>query len=56
MDNKQKQTMEKEGMTMAIYAPVEEIRHIEQVIDNLETVRRKLMEVAEGMKPIMNEV
>ena len=54
MDNKQKQM--KEDKDMAIYAPAEEIIHIEQVIDNLETVRRKLKEVAEGMKPIMNEV
>jgi len=37
-----------------IFAPVEEIRNIERVIDNLETVRRELLKIAEGMKAIIN--
>ena len=37
----------------AIFAPVEEIKHIEQVIDNLELVHRELLKVAEGMKAIV---
>ena len=36
-----------------IYAPVEEIRNIERVIDNLETVHRELLKVAEGMKAVV---
>ena len=35
-----------------IYAPVEEIRKIERVIDNLETVHRELLKVAENMKAV----
>jgi hypothetical protein len=37
-----------------IFAPVEEIRNIERVIENLETVHRELLKVAEGMKAINN--
>jgi len=33
----------------AIYAPMEEIRCIERVIDNLITTREELQKVAEGM-------
>jgi len=37
-----------------IFAPVEEIRNIERVIDNLESVQRMLLKIAEGMKEIVN--
>ena len=37
-----------------IFAPVEEIRKIERVIDNLEFVRLELLKIAEGMKAIIN--
>jgi len=36
-----------------IFAPVDEIKNIERVIDNLETVHRELLKVAEGMKAII---
>jgi len=36
-----------------IFAPPDEIRNIERIIDNLETVRRELHKVAEGMKTII---
>jgi len=36
-----------------IFAPVDEIRKIERVIDNLETVQRELLKVANGMKAII---
>jgi len=48
MDNKQELPECK-----AIFAPVEEIKHIEQIIDNLELVHRELLKVAEGMKAIV---
>ena len=38
----------------AIFVPLEEIWCIERVIDTLETTRRELQKVAEGMKPIEN--
>jgi len=38
----------------AIFAPVEEIKHIERVINNLELVHRELLKVAEGMKAIVD--
>ena len=34
------------------FVPMGEIRNIENVIDNLETTRRELQKVREGMKPI----
>ena len=37
-----------------IFAPLEEIRNIESVIDKLETTRRELQKVMEGMKPVVN--
>jgi len=37
-----------------IFASLEEIRNIERVINNLETTRRELNKVAEGMKPVEN--
>ena len=37
-----------------VFVPMEEIRCIERVIDNLEITRRELQKVAEGMKPIEN--
>ena len=36
-----------------IFAPVDEIKSIEQVIENLETVSRELLTVVQGMKPIV---
>ena len=48
-DNQQEQSNNK-----VIYAPVDEIRNIEQVLDNLETVHRELLKVAEGMKAIVD--
>jgi len=36
------------------FAPWEEIRFIEKILVNLETTRRELHKVAEGMKPIEN--
>ena len=38
-----------------VFVPIEEIRCIERVIDNLETTRRELQKVAEGMKPIKDK-
>ena len=35
-----------------IFAPMEEIQNIHSVIDKLETTRKELQKVAEGMKPI----
>ena len=35
-----------------IFAPLEEIRNIESVIDKLETARRELQKMMEGMKPV----
>jgi hypothetical protein len=37
-----------------IFAPADEIKCIEQVINNLETVSRELQTVAERMKPVSN--
>ena len=34
------------------FAPLDEIRNIEQIIFNLERTRKELQKVAEGMKPI----
>jgi hypothetical protein len=38
-----------------IFIPLEEIRNIESVVEKLETIRRELQKVAEGMKPIETE-
>lgn len=46
-DNRKKQPD-----NMAVFAPVEEIKNIELVIDNLETALRELNKVAEGMKAV----
>jgi len=35
-----------------IFASIEEIQNIHSVIDKLETTRRELQKVAEGMRPI----
>jgi len=37
-----------------IYAPLDEIRIIEHILSNLETVRKELGRIAEGMKPVAN--
>jgi len=39
-----------------IFAPVDEIKNIEQVIESLETVSRELLTVAQGMKPVSNQL
>ena len=39
-----------------IFAPVDEIKSIEQVIENLEIVSRELQIVAQGMKPVSNHI
>lgn len=36
----------------AIFVPFEEIKRIEQVINNLEVTRRELQKVAEGMRRV----
>jgi len=36
----------------AIFAPVDEIKRIEKVLFNLESLQQELLKVAEGMKPI----
>jgi len=46
MSNKNEDAYER-----VIFAPVEEINSIEQVIEDLETVSRELLTVAQGMKP-----
>ena len=37
------------------FAPLDQIRTIENIIVNLETVCRELYKVAEGMKPVYEE-
>ena len=36
-----------------VFLPMEEIRRIERVIDNLEMTRRELQKVMEGLKPVI---
>ena len=49
MNNKSEDTDES-----VIFAPVDEIKSIEQVLENLEIVSRELLTVAQGMKPMSN--
>jgi len=37
-----------------IFAPLEHIRNIENLLDKLEKTRHELKKVAEGMKPVAN--
>jgi len=37
-----------------IFAPLEDINIIKNVIENLETTHRELIKVAQGMKPVGN--
>jgi len=39
---------------VVIYAPFEEIQNIHNVIEKLETTRKELLKVAEGMRPVEN--
>ena len=43
----------KDADATVIFAPVDEIKSIEQVIESLETVSRELLSVAQGMKPVV---
>jgi len=45
---------EEQSENNIIFASLEEIKNIERVLFNLETTRRELNKVAEGMIPIMN--
>jgi hypothetical protein len=50
-DTKSKQNQSEDN---TIFAPVDEIRNIERVIDKLETVYRELLRVSEGMRAVVN--
>ena len=52
MEIEKKDCQQKQSDNNVIFAPVDEIRNIEQIIDDLETVHRELLKVAEGMKPV----
>ena len=52
METDKKNTQQELPEDMVIYAPIEYIISIEHVINNLETVSRDLLIVAEKMKPI----
>jgi len=43
---------QKKPEDIVIFAPMEEIQNIHRVIDKLETTRKELQKVAEGMRPI----
>ena len=51
-DNMDTHTGKDQSEDIVIFAPLEEIKCIERVIDNLETIRRELQKVEEGMKLI----
>ena len=52
MKKNEKNSQQEQPDNNVIYAPVDEIRNIERVIDKLETVHRELLKVAKGMKSI----
>ena len=52
MEKDDKDIPKEQPDSKVIFAPVDEIRNIERVIDNLETVRRELLDVAKGMKAV----
>ena len=54
MKKNKKDSQQEQPDNNVIFAPVDEIRNIERVIDNLETVHRELLKVAEGMKAIID--
>jgi len=54
METSKTDSLQEKTEAETIFAPMEEIRNIERVIDNLETVRRELLKVAEGMKAVVN--
>jgi len=54
MEKDDKDIPKEQPDSKVIFAPVDEIRNIERVIENLEIVRRELHNVAKGMK-VINE-
>jgi len=54
MDKDDRDIAKEQPDDKVIFAPLEDIRTIKNVIDNLETTRLELQKVAEGMKPIEN--
>ena len=52
METDKKNSQQELPEDMIVYAPIEYIMSIEHVINNLETVSRDLLMVAEKMKPV----
>ena len=52
MEIDKKDSQQEQPENNVIFAPVDEIRKIERLIDNLETVQRELLKVAKGMKAV----
>ena len=56
IEENKKNNKNEDAEDRVIFAPVDEIKTIEQVIENLETVSRELLTVAQGMKPVSNQL
>ena len=55
METDKKNTGQARPEDRVIFAPIEEIQNIHNVIDKLETTRKEFQKVADGMKPIDKE-